>query len=508
MQAVFLQPDHMHTAGYLAAHERVNDGDADSPDDAELWVPANLSGPPTRGWPERPRARGQWGRLAESGSLGWAAGLRAIGLNQPKVSLRFIAFVSFRFVSCVAVTEPVAFRGMSDKPMQAVEAPRDSCSYPGCTRPRLPDPSTGRPTRYCGQADADGGPIHNRASAWKARRSQSGTVIHDEPGATAPVSMARATLDQRLAELPERFADLRQYLDGVVSDLRAAGDIEAAGAEVEDAHRDALTKVTDAERRVAVAERAARAANDRANAAERDREEADLIAEDARNELAQVRETAADQIEAVRAEAAEAARLAQEQLTEAEARFRSGLAERDRDLELSRQEANAARADAAAAAAAQHAAEESAARERETTAQLRRQLDQTRQDFEGVRQRLQNEIEAAHAATQQALAEAAAVRVQLATAEAEAQSASRAAELDRAAAATLTRELEREREESRSEREALRATQAEQLAQAQRNADERVHALTEALAVATAAADTYRGQLAEQSAARTKRSNS
>ena len=74
MQAVFLQPDHMHTAGYLAAHERVNDGDADSPDDAELWVPANLSGPPTRGWPERPRARGQWGRLAESGSLGWAAG--------------------------------------------------------------------------------------------------------------------------------------------------------------------------------------------------------------------------------------------------------------------------------------------------------------------------------------------------------------------------------------------------------------------------------------------------
>lgn len=38
MQAVFSQPDSMHVAGYLAAHERVADGDADHPDDGELWA--------------------------------------------------------------------------------------------------------------------------------------------------------------------------------------------------------------------------------------------------------------------------------------------------------------------------------------------------------------------------------------------------------------------------------------------------------------------------------------
>ncbi len=52
MQTVFSQPDRMHTAGYLAAHDRVADGDADGPDDAELWVPANLSGPARADWLE------------------------------------------------------------------------------------------------------------------------------------------------------------------------------------------------------------------------------------------------------------------------------------------------------------------------------------------------------------------------------------------------------------------------------------------------------------------------
>jgi len=52
IQDVFSQPDHMHVAGYLAAHERVADGDAETPDDAELWVPASLSGPARADWLE------------------------------------------------------------------------------------------------------------------------------------------------------------------------------------------------------------------------------------------------------------------------------------------------------------------------------------------------------------------------------------------------------------------------------------------------------------------------
>ncbi|MDZ4270603.1 MAG: hypothetical protein U1D00_33870, partial [Mycobacterium sp.] len=77
---------------------------------------------------------------------------------------------------------------------------RDRCSYPGCSRPRRPDPATGRPSRYCEQADDVGGPIHNRATAFKARRAhqQGGVTVQDEAGTAAPVSMARATLDQRL----------------------------------------------------------------------------------------------------------------------------------------------------------------------------------------------------------------------------------------------------------------------------------------------------------------------
>lgn len=52
MQAVFSQPDSMHITGYLAAHERVAAGDADRPDDAELWVPADLQDEHRASWLE------------------------------------------------------------------------------------------------------------------------------------------------------------------------------------------------------------------------------------------------------------------------------------------------------------------------------------------------------------------------------------------------------------------------------------------------------------------------
>lgn len=80
----------------------------------------------------------------------------------------------------------------------------------------------------------------------------------------------------------------------------------------------------------------------------------------------------------------------------------------------------------------------------------------------------------------------------------------RAAELDRQAVVSLTRDLDRHRAEAQTEREALRAAHAEQLAQSQRNADERVHALTEALAIAKESAETYRAQLPPPSATTTR----
>ena len=52
--------------------------------------------------------------------------------------------------------------------------------------------------------------MHNRANAWRARRAQRGGVAtQEDSGLAAPVSMARATLEQRLTELPQKVADLR-----------------------------------------------------------------------------------------------------------------------------------------------------------------------------------------------------------------------------------------------------------------------------------------------------------
>lgn len=65
IQHVFSQPDRMHTAGYLAAHERVADGDAESPDDAELWVPADLGGPARAEWLEGFRSHFEPSAMAE-----------------------------------------------------------------------------------------------------------------------------------------------------------------------------------------------------------------------------------------------------------------------------------------------------------------------------------------------------------------------------------------------------------------------------------------------------------
>jgi DNA repair exonuclease SbcCD ATPase subunit len=383
---------------------------------------------------------------------------------------------------------------MSDPGGEVNETGKDRCHYPGCSRARRPDPATGRPTRYCGQADPDGGPIHNPASAWRARQSQSGAVAAQEQVA-APVSLARATLEQRLAQLPEKVAEIREYLDAVVAGVQAAGDVEAAGAEVEDAHRDALTKITEADRRTAAAERTARLAGERADAAEQERAEADALVEDAMAELARVRDETSAEILRVRADAEAAVARAHEQLAEAQDQHRRALEERDAELERARQDATSSRIAAAAAEAAQEAADATAARERESAAGLRGELDQVRREADEARQRLQAAVDTARQTAQHAANETASVRAELATASAEAAAAQRAVGVEREAVASLTRELDRHRADAQAEREALRASHADQLAQAQRNTDERVQTLTEALTAAREVVAAYRAQL-------------
>lgn len=100
---------------------------------------------------------------------------------------------------------------------------------------------------------------------------QARTAVAEDQSVIAPVSMARATLEQRLADFPVKLTEFRDYVDAAIATIRQAGDIDAAGVEVEDAHRDAMAKVTEVERRASAAERAARLAEDRATVAERER---------------------------------------------------------------------------------------------------------------------------------------------------------------------------------------------------------------------------------------------
>ncbi|WAJ47959.1 hypothetical protein OK015_28830 (plasmid) [Mycobacterium sp. Aquia_216] len=383
--------------------------------------------------------------------------------------------------------------------------PRDRCNYPGCSRPSRPDPATGRPSRYCEQADADGGPLHNRANAWRARRAQRVAVATQEEDTrlAAPVSLARATLEQRLVELPEQVATLRGYLDDVVLHLRAAGDVEAAGAEVEDAHRDALTKVTEAERRSSAAERAARLADERAQIAQRERDEADALAEETIAEAERAREQARVEIARIQAEAEAAVAAAHEQLAEAQAAHRDELAQRSAELDRARQDARAAGLEAAAARAAQEGADVAAERERQSAATLRAELEQVRSDAEEERRRLQAQVDSARAAVEQAASETATLRADLAAAHAEATASQGTLTAQREALASLNQALERQREDSRTETERLRIDHSEQLAQVQRSADERVHTLTEALTLARETAAAYRDQLPQIAATST-----
>lgn len=73
MQAVFSQPDSVHVAGYLAAHERVADGDADHPGDGELWVPADLSDDDRASWLEGFRSHFEPERLEDLPQI-WTQG--------------------------------------------------------------------------------------------------------------------------------------------------------------------------------------------------------------------------------------------------------------------------------------------------------------------------------------------------------------------------------------------------------------------------------------------------
>lgn len=265
------------------------------------------------------------------------------------------------------------------------------CRYPGCDRVLTADSTTGRPGSYCEQPSPGGGPAHNRATAWRARRAvpqPTSPGERAEQAVAAPVSLARAGLEQHLQQLPDRIEGLQQFLTALLADVRVAGDVEAAGAEVADAHRDALAKITAAEQQIADAERARRAAEQRVTEAEALRSEADAAAEAAVAETAQVREELTADLQQVRAQAEEAAAAAAEQLAAA------------------RTDAGQERAEAATARGELTALRAQSAAERQVLADLRADLDQARADARAEREALQRATDERVAALAEALATA------------------------------------------------------------------------------------------------------
>jgi hypothetical protein len=69
----------------------------------------------------------------------------------------------------------------------------------------------------------------------------------DEATVAAPVTMARATLEMQMAELPDRLDELQVLMAGIAETVQTYGDSEAAAAEVDQAHAEALATVAEAD---------------------------------------------------------------------------------------------------------------------------------------------------------------------------------------------------------------------------------------------------------------------
>ncbi len=264
--------------------------------------------------------------------------------------------------------------------MAATTTPQH-CAYPGCEQPPAPAGSDrGAKPKYCDD------PAHNPLSAHRERRRReaetSGQRAEETGGQPVTLGLTRAA--ELVRALEKLTAQHAETLARAITELRDAGDIESAEAEVYAARTSADQRVATAEarlaeeiqrRRDAEAERDdARAAREQADAAatqaisrmdELERELTELrtaTAEEIRQvragataEIKQVRDSAQHDISAARDDAAR-------QVADATARL--GQAEQDTARARQAEAAAMARADHAQAAAADEIARVRADHER------------------------------------------------------------------------------------------------------------------------------------------------
>ncbi|MGH3155803.1 MAG: hypothetical protein ACRDNF_04385 [Streptosporangiaceae bacterium] len=192
--------------------------------------------------------------------------------------------------------------------MKSTLAATSLCAFPDCDQPTAP-PTSGRGAKpkYC--ADEN----HNPLSAHRERRRRqaesTGQRAEETGGQPVTIGLTRATeLVRALEKLTAQHADT---LTRAVAELRSAGDVESAEAEVYAARTSADQRVAAAEARLAEEinrRREAEADRDQAHA---DREEADEAAsqaisrmDDLTRELAALHTTTDEQLRQLRDQAA------------------------------------------------------------------------------------------------------------------------------------------------------------------------------------------------------------
>jgi hypothetical protein len=146
------------------------------------------------------------------------------------------------------------------------------CAYPGCDQPPAARGSDrGAKPKYCDDPD------HNPLSAHRERRKReaeaSGQRTEETGGQPVTFGITRAAeLVRALEKLTEQHADT---LARAITELRAAGDIESAEAEVYAARTSADQRVATAEARLAEEIQRRRDAEAERDAARADREQSD-----------------------------------------------------------------------------------------------------------------------------------------------------------------------------------------------------------------------------------------
>jgi colicin import membrane protein len=192
--------------------------------------------------------------------------------------------------------------------MKSTSLSTSLCAYPDCDQPTaLPTSDRGAKPKYCTDEN------HNPLTAHRERRRRqaesAGQRAEETGGQPVTIGLTRATeLVRALEKLTAQHADT---LTRAVAELRSAGDVESAEAEVYAARTSADQRVAAAEARLAEEMNRRREAEADRDQVQADREEADEAASQAisrmdelTRELAELRTTTDEQLGQLRDQAA------------------------------------------------------------------------------------------------------------------------------------------------------------------------------------------------------------